>query len=121
MRYRKLTADGDYTFGNGQMDFYRDIPEAPSQAAMTRLLLWLGEWFLDISEGTPYFQGILGKHSESLADATIQDRILGTQGVTDITNVVSNLNPTTRKLTYTCDLSTVYGPTSLQITNYTLY
>jgi hypothetical protein len=28
MRYRKLDADGDYSFGNGSADFYVNSPEA---------------------------------------------------------------------------------------------
>lgn len=121
MRYRKLTADGDYSFGSGQLDFYRDIPEAPAQAAKTRLLLWVGEWFLNIDSGTPYMQAILGKHSKTTADTTIQDRILGTEGVLDIQNYESTIDPITRQMSVSCDLDTIYGPTPLEVANYTNY
>lgn len=121
MRYRKLTNTGDYSFGNGQMDFYRDVPEAVGQAAETRLLLWLGEWFLDIAEGTPYMQGILGKYSVDVANTTIQDRVLGTQGLTDIKNYVSELDPDTRALSVEFSIDTIFGPTTVQIANYVNY
>ena len=52
MRYRKLDAAGDMTFGNGIGAFYVDIPEAPAQAVMTRLRMEQGEWFLDAKAGT---------------------------------------------------------------------
>lgn len=118
MRYRKQTGSGDYIFGNGQLDFYRDVPEAVGQAVKSRLLLWLGEWFLDITEGTPYLQGILGKHPKSLADTTIRDRALGTQGMRNIENYVSTIDPDPRRLSVQFSINTIYGPTALQISNY---
>lgn len=121
MRYRKLSPTGDYQFGNGQLDFWRDQPEAVAQSVRTRLLLWLGEFFLDIREGTPYFQGILGKHSKTEADVTIQDRVLGGQGVVDIQNYASDIDPITRRLTASFDLDTIYGPTAVQVANYANY
>lgn len=121
MRYRKLTADGDYSFGNGQLDFWRDVPEAVSQSVKTRILLWLGEWFLDTTEGTPFMQGILGKYSKETADVVIQDRVLSTTGVVDIQNYVSSLNPDTRRMSISFDLNTIYGPTKVQVANYANY
>lgn len=121
MRYRKLSADGDYTFGNGQLDFYRDVPEAVGQAVMTRLLLWLGEWFLNIEDGTPYMQGVLGHHSKLSADNTIQQRALGTQGLTDLSDYETVLDADTRGLSGGFKIDTIYGPTSVQIQNYANY
>jgi len=121
MRYRKLTADGDYSFGSGQLDFYRDVPEAVGQAAMTRLLLWLGEWFLNIDEGTPYMLGILGKHSKEVADVTIQDRVEGTEGFVNIEQYSSELNGETRGMTVNMEINTIYGPTVVQVENYRNY
>lgn len=121
MRYRKLTEDGDYSFGNGQNDFFRDVPEAVGQAAKTRLLLWLGEWFLDVDEGTQYMQGILGKHSKESADETIQTRVLGTQGLTGIPNYSSAINPDTRAMTAEFQIDTIYGPTVVDLENYGNY
>lgn len=121
MRYRKLTEDQDYTFGNGQMDFWRDVPEAVGQACETRLELWLGEFFLDIDEGTAYMQGVLGKHSKQDADVTIQDRALGTQGLSNISNYSSEVNPENRGMTVGFNIDTIYGPTAVQLENYGNY
>lgn len=121
MRYRKLTSDDDYSFGNSQLDFYKDTPEAVAQSVKTRLLLWLGEWFLDIEEGTPYLQGILGKYSQQIADTTIQDRVLNTTGVVDIQNYVSTIDAVNRSLSVSFDLDTIYGPTQVEVANYANY
>lgn len=121
MRYRKLSPTGDYQFGNSQSDFYRDQPEAVGQACETRLELWLGEWFLDITEGTLWVQGVLGKHSLEQADVTIQNRALGTQGLTDLKNYVSTLDPDSRGMTAQFDIDTIYGPTAIDLQNYVNY
>lgn len=118
MRFRKLSTDKDYTFGSGQLDFYRDVPEAVAQAAECRLLLWTGEWFLDTAEGTPYMVGVLGKHSQASADVTIQDRVAGTQGLTNIQSYESEVNTTTRAITAEMTINTIYGPTEVEIANY---
>lgn len=121
MRYRKLTNTGDYSFGHGQLDFYRDVPNLVGQSVETRLLLWLGEWFLNIDEGTPFLQGILGKYSKSAADTTIQDRVLSTDGVTSIDNYESNIDVDNRAMTVQFDLNTIFGPTQIKIDNFLLY
>lgn len=115
MRYRKLTEDNDYSFGNGEKDFYKDNPEAVAQSVKTRLLLWLGEWFLDIEEGTPYMQGVFGKYTQEEADAIIQDRILTTEYVTSIDNYESEINQDTRKMLVKFELNTAFGPTTVEI------
>lgn len=123
MRYRKLTPDGDYSFGASQLDFYRDVPEAVGQAVQTRILLWNGEWFLDTDEGTHFMLGILGKHpnQKERADITLQDRINGTQGMVDIDQYESEVNPETRGMQVNVSINTIYGPTLVQIENYTNY
>ncbi len=118
IRYRKLSNLGDYVFGNGQKDFYRDEPNAPAQAVVTRLLLFLGEWFLDIDEGTPYLQGILGKHPTEVANITVRNRVLATQAVTDLTDFVSTIEPNTRNYSASFTIDTIYGPTPVQVDNY---
>lgn len=121
MRYRKLTADGDYSFGNGQLDFYRDEPMAVGQSVKTRLLLWLGEWFLNIDDGTPFMTGILGKHSIETANITIQDRILNTEGMVELEDFESEIDPDSRLMTVSCSIDTIYGPTTLEVENYANY
>lgn len=121
MRYRKLTADGDYSFGNGQLDFYNNVPAAVGQAVETGLILWQGEWYLDTSLGMPWVAGVLGKHSQAVQDGTIQNQIVNTQGVTDISSYTSEVNDQTRAMNVKVSIDTLYGPTQVQVANYTLY
>lgn len=114
MRYRKLDANGDYVFGNGQADFFKDSPIGVAQAVMTRLMLWRGEWFLDSAEGTPYLQGVIGKHSEETRNTVIRTRILNTEGVKSILSYSSNINPDTRKLSLLVSIDTIFGDTTIE-------
>jgi len=116
MRYRVLSSTGDYTFGQGQANFLIDSPETVAQVVQTSLLLWLGEFFLDVTAGIPYPEGILGKHSQSQADQTIIAYIESLQGVNGVENYSSTINPETRAYqSLGATLNTIYGPTPISI------
>lgn len=114
MRYRKLDADGDYSFGGQQLDYFRDTPMAVAQAVETRLMLSRGEWFLDTTDGTPWMQEILGKSTRSTYDAAIRQRILGTPGVTELLAYSSDLDTEARHVAVAATIKTVYGQTTIQ-------
>ncbi|MFP3756782.1 hypothetical protein SB751_23100 [Cupriavidus sp. SIMBA_020] len=116
MRYRKLSATGDYVFGGQHADFYKDTPEAVGQAVLTRLRLLRGEWFLDKAEGMPWSTEVLGKYTNGTYDAAIRQRILGTQGVQQITAYSSSLDTQKRALSVTATISTIYGTTTVEAT-----
>lgn len=116
MRYRSLSPDGDYVFGQGTSEFLINTPAAVAQAVKTRLGLAQGEWFLDLNEGTPYSTEILGENTQAVYDQAIKDRILGTDGVTSIEDYESLLNTETRALTVSCKINTIYGQTPIRTT-----
>ncbi|WP_081410213.1 hypothetical protein [Acinetobacter genomosp. 33YU] len=113
MRYRKLSSDGDYVFGSGKNDFLVNSPEAVAQAILTRLRLWLGEWFADTSDGTGWNQSIVGKQSKNLYELTLHQRVLETPGVKSIVDFQSALDPETRRLTVSMTVNTIFGEASL--------
>ncbi|MBL0320448.1 MAG: hypothetical protein IPP74_14330 [Alphaproteobacteria bacterium] len=115
MIYRKLTADGDMTFGNGLLDFYINNPAAVGQAVETRLKLWLGEWFVDVTQGTQYQTNVLGTGKATSAGPTIRQRILETQGVTEITKFDLNIDVNGRSLSIVATINTIYGTTNIQV------
>jgi hypothetical protein len=122
MRYRQLTSDNDYTFGAGQLNFLIDSPAAVAQAVLTSLLLFLGEWYLNTDDGTPYFESALGKHSQEMADAMIIARISQVQGVVDVRNLVSAVDPNTRAYrVLSATINTIYGVTELEVYDYGLF
>lgn len=114
MRLRKLTADGDYSFGRGPTEFWINTPAGVAQAIQQRLLLWTGEWFLDETEGTPYATLILGRGTQATYDQAIKERILGTEGVLSIDQYVSLLTDD-RKLSVFAAITTIYGGLTIAI------
>lgn len=115
MRYRTLSPTGDYTFGQNGTNFLVNSPEAVAQAVKTRLALAMGEWFLDLSYGTPYQSKILGAGRVSTYDSAIQDVILNTQGVTAIIQYNSKVDPNTRAATVFVVIDTQYGSATVQV------
>lgn len=109
MRVRKLDENGDYSFGKGAKDFWRDVPDAPAQCARTRLYLFQGEWFLDSTEGTPWETEVLGKYTGSTRDPVIRTRVLGTQGVKEILEYDSQLDRDSREFAVQLTIDTIYG------------
>lgn len=116
MRVRKQDSSGDYAWGHQQNDFWLNAPDGVAQAIKTRLLLFRGEWFLDVTDGTPWTTQVLDKYTQDQYDAAIQDRILGTPGVVQITSYSSSVNTAARTLTVTVSINTQYGSTTLSTT-----
>lgn len=120
MRVRKQDANGDYTFGQGQANFFINSAEGVGQRIVTRLLLWEGEWFLDQTAGTPYTQEILGYGQTSLRDAAIKAVILGTPGVTSIESYNSVVNPANRSFTVQATVMTQFSTNPVNVGPVTL-
>lgn len=114
MRYRKLSPTGDYTFGQGNANFYIDNVEAVAQSVLTRLRLAQGEWFLDVTEGTPYATQILGVNTAATRDLAIKNRILKTDGVTELVAYASQLDAD-RNFKVQATINTVYGQTTIEV------
>jgi hypothetical protein len=109
MRYRKLDLNGDYTFGQQGANFYQNNPDAVAQAIKTNLGLIQGEWFLDVTLGTPYATRILGMGRLTTYDQAIKETILNTLGVKAIVSYSSSYEPSTRRASVSCTINTNYG------------
>ena len=86
MRYRKLTDTGDYSFGNNTWD-YIDGVEAVALAIKSKVLLFYGEWWEDISIGIPMFQSIIGQ--VSIDNVTMALQNLLTKRIMEVEQVIS--------------------------------
>jgi hypothetical protein len=114
MRVRALDENWDMTFGAGSANFLINSPAAVAQCVRTRLLLFTGEWFLDVPDGTPWIGQIFGVGTAATRDQAIKSRILGTQGVTSILNYSGTAQG--RRYTVTAQIQTIYGVATLTVT-----
>lgn len=112
MKYRKLDENGDYVFGNNSYD-YIEKDEAIAQAIKTKLYLFYGEWWEDISLGLPMFQSILGQVSNNNLRQTVillcAEQISLVEGVTSVDFISVDISA--RKLGLTIDVTTENGTT----------
>lgn len=71
--------------------------QATAQRIKIRLKLFLGEWFLDLLAGIPYYQDILIRNPDiNKVNALIREAILTTPTVLSIDSYEYALNTTTR-------------------------
>ena len=99
---------------NGLVGFV-DLNDEVVQRVRTRLRRVLGEWFLQITAGLPYFNGeMLGGKNKQYVMLVIKAEILNTDGVQDIKSISLEYNSDTRKITITADITV--NATSYSIT-----
>jgi hypothetical protein len=115
MKYRKLDANGDYTFGQGAGEFYQNTPETVAQAIQTRLALLAGSVFWDTTAGVPYTTQIIGITNQQTRDLIFQQTILDTEGVTAIEQFNSTTNPATRVYSWQATVTTQYSADPLTV------
>lgn len=117
MRIRAMTQPagtdpgGDMRFGRGQADFFVNQAAGVGQNVQTRLGLYVGDWWLDISAGTPWRTQVLGRRTDATRDPAMRARILGTTGVTGIATYASQLDRSTRAFTAQVTINTQFGQT----------
>lgn len=107
MTVRRLDTNGDIVTSGQQFLTGR---EEIAQTVQTRLALFLGEYFRDITDGTPWFEQILGKFASlDTAESVLRVRIAATPGVIRLTNFDTNFDINSRKYSVTAGILTVYG------------
>lgn len=109
MTVRKLDTTGDLAMGQQKLISGYSAEEV-AQNVITRLKFFLGEWFLDTSDGTDWFGGVLGKGSRlATRESIIRRRILLTPGCKGMTAFSVDSDPVTRELTVTASVISESG------------
>lgn len=95
---------GDLVLVNGDLVLV-ERGEAVKQSVRQNLRMFRGEWFLDLDEGTPWFQDILIKSPRiELVEGIIKARIIQTPGVIELTSFVAEYDNTNRRMSAKFDL-----------------
>lgn len=89
--------------------------EEIAQTIRTRLRLFYGEYFRNITIGTPWFQVILDKNATlAQRDAAIKRIIIQTEGVLQLLKFETDYILATRSYTVSAEVLTATGALSLQ-------
>lgn len=92
--------DGDLALVNGDLAFV-DGSEYTRQLIQCRFRMFLGEWFLDVREGVPYYQEILVKNpNREVVQSVFRDVLKNTPGVQEIDTFEVVLDRETRALRF---------------------
>ena len=101
----------DISFPNGTIAIIFGI-DAIVQAIKTRLLFFLGEWFLDNTAGVPWFDSVLKKGVDPKEIASlIKTEILQTEGVNSLLFFDLDFQALPRTLTVMFRVDTIEGET----------
>lgn len=74
--------DGDIVTSGTQ---FLEGKAATANGVYHRLRMFAGEYFLNVLDGTPWFQSILGKNPDGVAETAVKQRILTAPDVLNIT------------------------------------
>lgn len=81
-----------------------------AQTVLTRLRLFLGEYFRDVTDGTPWYEQILGKFVNlNAAEAALRARIANTPGVVRLISFSADFNIGNRQYSVTAGILTEFG------------
>ncbi len=87
----------DLYINNGDLQLVQDI-EHVKQHLKIRLQFYLGEWFLDITEGMPFYSDVLVKNPNiPNIDNIMKSRILSTPEIVALLSYKSFFEPSTRE------------------------
>lgn len=118
-RKRDLAFDfktGKFVLSKGDFTFTSDL-EAIRQAVQIRCQTFLGEWFLDLDAGIPYFQNVFVKSPNVAAIRQVfKSKIESVPGVLEVTKLDLDYNRSTRQLRIDFAANTDFGELAGTIT-----
>lgn len=108
MTVRRLSAETGDLVTRGQQ--FITGREEIAQTIQTRLRLFLGEYFRDITDGTPWFQRILGKFENlNAVEAILRNRIARTEGVIRLLSFSLDYDLAARRVSVSSFVLTRFG------------
>lgn len=110
MIFRALDASGDWTLGQGVQNYLRD-EDAIELNIKTRLKSFLGDCFWAVEFGIDWFELLGAKNPAAQAAIVLATRLMIAEsyGVVRINSVTAGTDRTTRRVTVTYNIDTIYS------------
>ena len=106
-------ATGDLLLENFDLQWVEDRDQIAQNLAI-RLRFILGEWFLDITAGVPYYDDFFIKAPNQIRiESVLKEEILDTTGIDQILSFTSNFNAQRRIYSVVFSVSTIHGEITL--------
>jgi hypothetical protein len=116
----ELDDDGEIRIDGDGLHLVSGLP-AVAQLIRIAILLFLGEWFLNLEKGMPWFQEILGqKFDAALIRQRLSERILAVPGVAEILSVAVSFDSESRAVTVDWEVRAAFGGTVAGTTTTTI-
>lgn len=110
-----LVKNGALVFKAGDIVLTRTRREAVRQRLILALGVHRGEWFLDVTAGIPYRADIMVRpYDPQIVQAILTERILADEDVAALESFTLDLDPTTRRLTFSFVAALTPEPDGLQ-------
>ena len=102
---------------NGAFIFI-DGPQLIRQRIASRFKFFLGEWFLDIRQGVPYYRDVLIKNPNlAVVRSIFRNIIISTPGVLSLDSFTMDFNRSTYTLTYDFQATVTGGTVTVSPTD----
>ena len=113
MRVRITDNNGDWTFGQGQLNYARE-QAAIGYDIQQKIKEWFQDCFFALQNGIPWSIRLGSHNQKELLDNDLQEIISGVEGVLQILSFESMVNE--RRYRAQVSLYTVYSTTPLDLT-----
>lgn len=108
MIIRGLDQDGDWLFGSGKSS-YKSSQLALNQNISTKLQEWKGDCFFDNDAGVDWKNRLDKRSQIPFLQDEIRTVILKVDGVVEVINLDLNFNSTSRNLSVSYSVKTIYS------------
>lgn len=113
----QLIPEGDLELVNGDFVFVDGVEEL-RQAILSRFRFFLGEWFLDLREGVPYYRDVLVKNPDvNLVRSVFRQVLASTPGVLSILRFDLRFDAEARTLSFDFAVQGADGPIAVSPDN----
>ena len=103
-----------YVDGRGNLALATEHEDV-RQRVVERLRFWLGEWFLAVNDGVPYYEEIFQRPvSSGVVSRILVEHIRTVEGVTGVSDAQATIDPATRRLQFSATVATNFG--SVEVT-----
>lgn len=115
MKIRRLDSEGDWDYGHSMSSYYIDNAQSVGLNIVTRLREWYRDCFFALDNGIDYPARLGSFNQKDNLDNDIQNIILNSEDVIDITEFNSTFDRNTRHYSCEAQVLHIYSDEALPI------